>query len=102
MADRLKPGQFVPRAQGARSFDYAGVVGSMAQTMEDELDALLAMDGRPALKHDADDVEVRDRRRLFVAIARGVVIHLRENQGAFTVPLSGWPVLGIEIETEEG
>ena len=42
-------------------------------------------DGLPPLSMDASDPSVRDRRRLFVAIARGVVKHLADNPGAFAI-----------------
>ena len=42
-------------------------------------------DGLPPLSMDASDQSVRDRRRLFVAIARGVVKHLADNPGAFAI-----------------
>jgi hypothetical protein len=42
-------------------------------------------DGLPPLSMDASDRSVRDRRRLFVAIARGVVRHLAENPDAFVL-----------------
>jgi hypothetical protein len=102
MGDKLKPGHFRAKLPGETDFDYSGLVDSMAQKIEDELDALLAMDGLPALKHSASNAEVRDRRRLFVAIARGVVIHLRQNQDAFSVPHTGASTLDVEIDTEEG
>jgi hypothetical protein len=102
MANQLKPGHFKAKLPGEATFDYAGFADSMAKRIEDELDDLLALDGLHGLKHGPADAEVRDRRRLFVAIARGVVIHLRENQAAFTVPHTGDPVLAVEIATDEG
>lgn len=102
MGDKLKPGHFTPKGAGETNFDYSGFANSMAEKIEQELDALLAMDGLPALKHSASNAEVRDRRRLFVAIARGVVIHLRENEDAFTVPHTGASTLEVDIDTEEG
>jgi hypothetical protein len=49
--------------------------GSMAEEIEAQLNATLLADGLPGLPMD-DTPERRDRRRLFVAIARGVVRHL--------------------------
>lgn len=59
--------------------------GSMAAAIESELNAMLVNDGLPGLPVDSSP-ETRDRRRLFVAIARGVVRHLRDNQASIVVP----------------
>jgi hypothetical protein len=64
----------------------ADFTGSMAAAIEDELNRLLTADGLPALPLD-DSPETRDRRRLFVAIARGVMRHLVENRDAVTIDL---------------
>jgi hypothetical protein len=65
---------------------------SMAAAIESELNTLLVADGLPGLP-GAPAQDVRDRRRLFVAIARGVVRHLRDNQVSIVVPYndSGTP-----------
>jgi hypothetical protein len=57
---------------------------SMAAAIEAELNILLEADGLPALDID-NSPESRDRRRLFAAIARGVVRHLRDNLDAIKV-----------------
>ena len=101
MADELKPGHFVSRPPGVDIYDYTGWDDSMAAEMEAALDELLSTDNLPALKQGSTDAEVRDRRRLFVAIARGVVLHLRKNIGAFTVPHTGDDPLSVEIDTRE-
>ncbi|WP_289152817.1 hypothetical protein [uncultured Salipiger sp.] len=69
--------------------DETQFTGSLADTIEQELDALLALDGLPQLPSDPTDSEVRARRRFLIAIARGVVRHLHENPEAFVVTLSG-------------
>lgn len=61
--------------------DFAG---SMAAEMEAQLNASLIADGLPALPMD-DTPERRDRRRLFVAIARGVVRHLKQHQADLNI-----------------
>ncbi|MFQ3596014.1 MAG: hypothetical protein SNJ63_07865 [Sphingomonadaceae bacterium] len=58
--------------------------GSMAAAIESELNASLLLDGLPALPTGPAD-ELRERRRLFVAIARGVIRHLRDNQVSIRV-----------------
>jgi len=58
---------------------------SMAQAIENQLNATLIADGLPGLPMD-NNAERRDRRRLFVAIARGVVEHLKAHQASIVVP----------------
>lgn len=57
---------------------------SMAAEIEAQLNHMLTADGLPALPIDATQ-ETRDRRRLFVAIARGVVKHLKANQASIVI-----------------
>jgi hypothetical protein len=57
---------------------------SMAEAIEQALDAALTGDLLPGLPMD-DTPERRDRRRLFVAIARGVVKHLKAEQASMVV-----------------
>lgn len=57
---------------------------SMAAAIEQELNVQLLADQLPGLPMD-DDQDVRDRRRLFVAIARGVVGYLHANQTSIVV-----------------
>lgn len=71
----IKPGNFTVVAN-----DFSEFANSMAERIEDELDTLLALDNLPTLPTDPNDREVRDRRRLFVAIARGVVRHLVDHR----------------------
>jgi hypothetical protein len=101
----IKPGHYVARPPGVANYNYAGFDDSMAERIEAELNALLVLDGLPALPMNTTDPnvreEIRDRRRLFVAIARGVVIHLRERHESLTVPHTGDPTLVVEINTEE-
>jgi hypothetical protein len=87
----IKPGDLTTSA------DFAG---SMAQEIELELNRLLTNDGLPALPLD-DTPETRDRRRLFVAIARGVVRHMVENRTAITVALGGGTTVSPEFDVED-
>jgi hypothetical protein len=73
MGDRLIPGGQAP--------DFAG---SMAAAMESALNELLDEVDRPRVP-TADSDETRDRRVMFLAIARGIVSHLVSNQDAFRV-----------------
>lgn len=65
--------------------DYTEYVDSMAEEIERQLNALLALDGLATLPGDAGDREVRDRRRLFVAIARAVVKHLDDRRTSIDI-----------------
>lgn len=65
--------------------DFSGFADSMAEEIETQLDLLLALDGMPTLPDDADDREVRDRRRFFIAIARGVVKHLDDKRTSIDI-----------------
>lgn len=88
MADvLLKPGSLLPPLEET----WHGWDGSMAAMMEEELNALLALDTQPLLSDDVTDRAVRDRRRLFVAIARGVARHLHAQRGAFEVRFTQLP-----------
>ncbi|HEX8168744.1 MAG TPA: hypothetical protein VF601_23530 [Beijerinckiaceae bacterium] len=81
----IKPGDFVP----ATHDDYSDFIDSMADRMDHELDRLMRLDdpigGEIGLSFDNTDKDVRARRRLFVAIARGVVLHLRDRHDAIAV-----------------
>jgi hypothetical protein len=63
----------------------ASFSNSMADAIEFELNKLMKSDGLPELNMDASDPTVRDRRRFFVAIARGVVAHLENRKDAIKV-----------------
>lgn len=87
----IKPGDLQTDAEFA---------GSMAAEIEIELNRLLTNDGLPALPDD-DSQETRDRRRLFVAIARGVVRHLVENRTSVTVDLGGGTEVSPDFDVED-
>lgn len=73
---------------------YAGKIAdfanSMAEAMEKELRTLNIAAGLG----DLPDVNIEDRRRLFIAIAKGVIQHLKDNQGAFKIAVD---VTGVGI-----
>ena len=82
MGNELRPGNL-----GVIPNDYSQFINSMASSMEQELNNLMTLDGLPALSMDVNDESIRDRRRLFVAIARGIVKHLAENKDAIDIEL---------------
>ncbi|MDB5718908.1 MAG: hypothetical protein JWM38_2335 [Sphingomonas bacterium] len=99
MADALKPGNISPKAQ--MWINDPQFTCSMAQAMEDALNTLMVNDDLPALDTDASQTSVRDRRRLFVAIARGVVSHLQAHKAAITLFCEDnqtKPVSGIAVD----
>jgi hypothetical protein len=71
---------------------------SMASEIESELNTLMISDGLPELSMDASDRTVRDRRRLFVAIARGVVRHLAQNPDSFVLTTNS---VGITAKVDD-
>lgn len=97
MADPIKPGNLkLPPLE-----DYGDFANSMAKAIEDELNNLLILDGLPALPTSPiTDREIRDRRRLFVAIARGVVRHLRDHNDAIDVLRTDGTIVHPTIHTE--
>ena len=77
----LKPGAMGSPSAASTPSEFAS---SMASTIEEEFNRLLAAEGLPPLTLD-NSTDSRDRSRLFVAIARGVLRHLDENRTAITV-----------------
>jgi hypothetical protein len=103
MGDKLKAGNMGPR--GNESVTPSAFVNSMAAKIEEELSALLVGEGRDALDLSDNSSETRDRRVLFVAIAKGIIEHLVANQDAFkivtTSNVDGFLTSAkIEIQTE--
>lgn len=94
----LKPGN-LPTDLGGGSFDNTPYNNSMAAEIETQLNQLLTTDGLQAMPLD-NSQETRDRRRLFVAIARGVVKHLRDNADAIDVHETIGPITHPTINTE--
>ena len=81
MGNQLKAGNLT----ASTNPDDPAFLNSMAAEIESELNRLMTDDGLPPLSKDASDRSVRDRRRLIVAIARGVVKHLAANPDAFVI-----------------
>ncbi|HEV2387303.1 MAG TPA: hypothetical protein VGS20_08615 [Candidatus Acidoferrales bacterium] len=84
MGSALKPGGMGDKNadQNAMPSDFAG---SMAAAMEAALNDLLSADGMKTFAVDTNAQEARDRRRLFVAIAQGIVHHLDQNVAALGI-----------------
>lgn len=73
MAVELKPGSL------------SSFANSMAAEIESELNSMMIADGLPPMSMDASEQSVRDRRRFFIAIARGVVRHIEQRKAAIKV-----------------
>lgn len=89
MAVDLKPGSL------------ANFANSMAAEIESELNAMMVADGLPPMSMDASEQSVRDRRRFFIAIARGVVRHIEQRKGAiqvFCVNNQTRPVTAVDVD----
>jgi hypothetical protein len=61
---------------------------SLASQIENELNSILGGEGRDTFDTNDNSSDARDRRMLFVAIARGVVAHLVANPDAFKLNLT--------------
>jgi hypothetical protein len=92
----LKPGNLGAATDTAAR--PAAFADSLADLIERELDALLQAEGSPPLVID-NSSDSRDRRLLFVAVARAVVRHLALHADAFKVN-TATPTTTITIETE--
>jgi len=66
----------------ARPPDFAN---SMADAMDSAFRALLLADKMTPFNLDTNSQEARDRRRIFVAIAQGVIRHLKDHGADLTV-----------------
>lgn len=99
MGNALVPGNLSPAAVvGLSDPKFAD---SMAEAIEQELDFLMRADNLPGLDFSASHQTVRDRRRFFVAIARGVVRHLQDNHAAiatFCLHDHTMPVTKIDVD----
>lgn len=91
----IRPGNF-----RLSQTDYTDYSGSMAAAIDSELNALLLLDGMPGLNQDDSDSEVRARRRLFVAIARGVVRHLNERETSIDIALPNGTIVHPDLQVE--
>jgi hypothetical protein len=58
---------------------------SMAEAIENALWTMLHTDGMNTFDKNTNSRDARDRRRIFIAIAQGVIRHLKDNVGALQV-----------------
>jgi hypothetical protein len=94
----IRPGNY----QNAIISDYSFFTGSMADEMDKALRQLMLTDGLGEISMDPTDPDVRHRRRLFLAIARGIARHLELEESSFkiTLPLLNTPVVTPDIDVD--
>jgi hypothetical protein len=83
MGDALNPGNMgpvSPPGQKPTAFEL-----SMASAIENAFWELLAQDSMNKFERNTNSQDARDRRRLLIAIAQGVVRHLVDNAAAFQI-----------------
>jgi hypothetical protein len=79
----IKPGAMGSNADpNTKPPEFAG---SMAEAMENALNDALSGDGMKTFVVSTNTQEARDRRRMFVAIAVGVVAYLKHNTDALDI-----------------
>jgi hypothetical protein len=83
--------------QGAKPGDF---VSSMADAMDTAFHELLSAEPMGTFETDTNTKEARDRRRLFVAIAQGIVRHLKDNAGALLIKDASNNVVNIHIDIQ--
>jgi hypothetical protein len=78
--------------------------GSMAEAIENALNDSLSDDGMKTFAVSTNTQEARDRRRIFVAIAIGVVKYLKDNTDALNIldPMSIPTGDSIVMSTDPG
>jgi hypothetical protein len=81
----------------ARPPDFAN---SMADAMDTAFHQLLLDEGMKSFEVNTNAKEARDRRRLFVAIAQGVIRHLRDQAGALVIKDSFNTVVPDHIDVQ--
>jgi hypothetical protein len=79
----IKPGAMGSNADpNTKPTEFAG---SIAEAMENAFNATLSGDGMKTFKVDTNSQEARDRRRMFVAIATGMIQYLKNNTDALRI-----------------
>jgi hypothetical protein len=78
----IKPGAMGSKLDAATPAEFAG---SVAEAMENALNDALSVDGIKTFAVNTNAQDARDRRRMFVAIAEGLVKYLKHNTDAFQI-----------------
>jgi hypothetical protein len=95
----LRPGRMGSAGDplDARPPDFAN---SMADAIDSAFRELLVLEGMTPFDLETNTKEARDRRRLFVAIAQGVIRHLTDQGAALTVVTSSNVPTGERIQVQ--
>jgi hypothetical protein len=93
----LIPGGMGPTGGSAKPGEF---VGSMAEAMENALNDLLSNDGINRFEVNTNSEEARARRRIFVAIAQGVLSHLQHNADSLWIENTLNVQLPVHIELQ--
>lgn len=94
---RLRAGSMGSAASSGVPPQFAG---SLAAAIEDAYWAALGADSKDQFDRTTNAESDRDRRRIFVAIAQGVVGYLDVNSDAFKVVGPSTVVSGVSIDIE--
>lgn len=70
---------------GSLKNNYADYANSMAAEIEKAMDEVRAEAGLEPLPFPADPEDLKNRRILYIAIARGVIRHLEKKEKAFKI-----------------
>lgn len=95
----LRPGTMGSAADplNAKPPDFAN---SMADAMDSAFRELLVLEGMTPFDINTNARDARDRRRIFVAIAQGVIRHLKDHGAALTVVNSANVPTGERIQVQ--
>ena len=96
---QLKPGG-MGNASDPANARPAHFADSMADAMDTAFHTLLDAEGMKNFEVNTNSKEARDRRRLFVAIAQGIVRHLTDNAGALVIKDSLNNAIDVHIEVQ--
>ena len=96
---KIKPGGMGDKSdpQNARPGAF---FNSMADAMDTAFHNLLSAEPMKTFDLETNSTEARDRRRLFVAIAQGIVRHLKDNAGALVIKDSLNDPVGLHIDIQ--
>ena len=94
---KLKAGSMGSPNAAGKPAEFAG---SLAAAIEDAYWAALGADGKDQFDRSLNQETDRDRRRIFVAIAQGVIGYLDANADAFKVVGPAAIVTGVSIDLQ--
>jgi hypothetical protein len=78
----IKPGEMGPKSDTGKPAKFAD---SIAEAMENAFNDTLSADSMRTFEVDTNSTDARDRRRMFVAIATGMMQYLKHNMNGFEI-----------------